>query len=188
MNYEEKCAAIDAFASQHGMALAPYSTVATLAGIDINTSAGFESAAAHVGGFLAANVNGQQAIYVSVETVAAMPLGQIKAILLHEQGHISRGHLTAMQAGGESGISSSLERELEADEWAMAHGANPKDLEAGLKVCVKATRDWIAGHAEEYRALTGTGWKGALRRWLGKANSAHQISTRIKKMRAFAAA
>ena len=188
MNYEEKCIVLDAFGVDHGMVFSPYSTAVTLAALNTSTVTGFESAAAHVGGFLAAAVTGQQAIYVSVETVAAMPLGQIKAILLHEQGHISRGHLTAMQAGGESGISSSLERELEADEWAMAHGANPKDLEAGLKVCVKATRDWIAGHAEEYRALTGTGWKGALRRWLGKANSAHQISTRIKKMRAFAAA
>ena len=187
MNYEEKCIELDVFAAKHRMALAPYSTAATLAALDINTSAGFESAAAHVGGFLAAAVNGQQAIFLSTESVAAMTIGQVKAILLHEQGHISRGHLTAMQAGGESGISSSLERELEADEWAMAHGANPQDLEAGLKVCVKATRDWIAGHAEEYRALTGTGWKGALRRWYGKANSDYQISTRIKKMRAFAA-
>ena len=170
------------------MALAPYSTAATLAAVDIETASGFESAVAHVGGFLAANVNGQEAIFLSTESVALLPLEQLKAILLHEQGHISRGHLTAMQVGGESGISSSLERELEADEWAMINGADPKDLEAGLTACVTASQNWLAENSAEYRALTGTGWKGALRRWLGKANSAHQIKSRIKKMRAFAAA
>ena len=187
MNYEEKCIVLDAFGVDHGMVFSPYSTAVTLAALNTSTVTGFESAAAHVGGFLAAAVNGQQAIYVSIETLAAMPVEQIKAILLHEQGHIECGHLTAMQAGGETGISSSLDREVEADAWAMAHGADPKDLEAGLTTCVKATRDWIAGNAEEYRALTGTGWKGALRRWLAKANNDYQIKSRIKKMRAFAA-
>ena len=185
MNYEEKCIELDIFANQYGMLLQPVAFEATEEAL--KDKHGFQCLFLQAGGYFATTVNGHVAICASETAVAAMPLGQVKAILLHEQGHIAMGHLAAMAASGETGVSSSRSREYEADDWALKNGANPADLEAGLRYCVQSADAWLTTYRAKYLAHAKPGFQGTVDRFFAKAVHRVDIWKRIRRIRAYAA-
>lgn len=110
------------------------------------------------------DVVGKKAAFVDAELRQRLTAEELQAILLHEEGHAALGHVERLQAGEPQ----SALIELEADQYAIEHGASPQAMASGISKALQLTSErltmtgslrsfraglirWFAKHSKEYR-------------------------------------
>ncbi len=108
---------------------------------------------------------GKKAVFVDSELRQRLTEEELQSILLHEEGHAALGHIERLQAGEPQ----SPLMELEADHYAIAHGASPQAMLSGIDKAL-----WLTS---ERLTLTGSlrGLRAGLIRWLAKHSKEYRL-------------
>ena len=80
-------------------------------------------------------------IVVNEEVQDLLTEEELRAALLHEVGHIKKGHSEKAKTSGSNITNLSSELELEADRWAVDHGADPMALASALTKLTKRAKE-----------------------------------------------
>ena len=122
-------------------------------------------------------------VVVNEEILNLLTEEELRAALLHEVGHIKKGHSEKVRESGTKVTNLSSELELEADRWAVDHGAQPLALASAL---LKLT-----GRAKEVDELIASHCKpnGFVMKILYNVIKLHlwlQLKTRIRHLKRLA--
>lgn len=80
-------------------------------------------------------------IVVNEEILSLLTEEELRAALLHEVGHLKKGHSERARASGSKITNLYSELELEADKWAVDHGADPLALASALDKLTKRAKE-----------------------------------------------
>lgn len=116
---------------------------------------------------------GKKAIFLEEGLRQSLTEQELQAILLHEEGHAVLDHLAQMEAGRPR----TPEIELEADRYAVEHGAEPEALRRGVEKALHlvSERLTITGPLRSFRA--------ALIRWLTTHSKEYRL--RMRQLKSF---
>lgn len=116
---------------------------------------------------------GKKAVFIETELALRLSDEEYHAVFLHEEGHAACGHIERLMAGEALGV----HLELEADRYAIKHGADPKALRRGVEKAVQlaSERLTLTGRNRWFRALVIR----CLTRW------SKEYRARVQQMRSF---
>lgn len=80
-------------------------------------------------------------VVVNEEILSLLTEEELRGALLHEVGHLRKGHSERVKASGSKITNLSSEMELEADRWAVDHGADPLALASALVKLSKRAKE-----------------------------------------------
>lgn len=80
-------------------------------------------------------------VVVNEEILNLLNEEELHAALLHEVGHLKKGHSEKVRMSGSKITNLSSELELEADRWAVDHGADPLALASALEKLTKRAKE-----------------------------------------------
>lgn len=80
-------------------------------------------------------------VVVNEEILSLLTEEELRGALLHEVGHLRKGHPEKVRESGTKVTNLSSELELEADRWAYDNGANPLALASALEKLSKRAKE-----------------------------------------------
>lgn len=116
---------------------------------------------------------GRHSVFFNIELSTRLTEAEYQALLLHEEGHVALGHIERLQAGE----AQASQFELEADRYAIEHGACPMALLSGMEKSLQlaSERFTLFKRARKLRA--------ALIRWF--AHHSNEYKLRVRQLHAF---
>ena len=185
MNFETKFQLINQISIEQAIQVVIFNEEDTLKDFNLSLLPQFEAAHSLMGGFLCKLENdAKYVVYASQQAIDELTIEEIKAVLLHEKGHIEHRHLHTMQLNGEVGVSHVLSREFEADNYALSNGASKDVLISALEKCFKRSNKWIMRQMPVWKTHT-PGFLGFFTRLAAIGQSRINLKKRKENIRAF---